>query len=162
MEVVIHDAQNVLQHPTRRYATRAADSITHVVVHHSVARADAPPIAIARYHVGHNGWPGAGYHYYVLGDGTIFRFWPDTTLSYHAGRANGYSIGICLAGVLTHCAPPETQLDALAGLVRYLATLHGIDRANVKGHREMPGATTVCPGHAWLTDWKARLLQKAF
>ena len=51
---------------------RSPDKITTLAIHHSAAAGDIPPQNIAAYHV-RKGWPGIGYHYYIIGDGTIYQ-----------------------------------------------------------------------------------------
>ncbi|HWO20106.1 MAG TPA: N-acetylmuramoyl-L-alanine amidase [Kofleriaceae bacterium] len=103
---------------------------------------------IQSYHMDVKGWCDIGYHYLVSRDGRVWEGRPDTQLGSHAGGANTGNIGISIMG--QHEATPVTQaqVDVIAGLVRGLATAHGVpmDRTRIKGHREYK--STSCPGDA--------------
>ena len=169
------------KHPTLPpYQNRTA-RIARVVVHHT----DTPPNftvrQIADYHV--NGerrdaqgnlvkaqWPGIGYHYVILPDGTINQTNRPETRSYHAGNANNDSIGVSLIGrfmrrnwngtpiPVDQQLPAPPQLDALARLVAWLMKEHGITAVTkIVGHKEV--SDTSCPGDQWLdgANWKQLL-----
>lgn len=148
-ELVIHDIVNDLtKHATLKYTTRKLTDISTITIHHTVS--NTTPEVIARYHVGTRGWPGIGYHFIVMGDGTIYQVNYLETKSYHAGTdapgdENLYSVGVALMGDFTNAPPPEAQLVAAANLVAYLKDMLGVDI--VKGHKDMPGAETQCPGN---------------
>jgi hypothetical protein len=103
---------------------------------------------IQSYHMDVKGWCDIGYHYLVSRDGRIWDGRPDTKLGAHAGGANTGNLGISVMG--SHDSTPitQTQLNSIAGLVKALATIHGvtISRSTIKGHREY--TSTSCPGNA--------------
>ncbi len=147
-------------HATARYDKRTTAAITTVAIHHSAAAGDIPPQNIAAYHV-RKGWPGIGYHFYITGDGTIYQCNTLETISYHAGYANTYSVGICLAGsFMGGTQPPEKQFAAAADLVAYLSRKLNIQSQNIKGHKELPETATACPGSDWIegVKWKDRFV----
>lgn len=172
------------RHPTLpAYQNRTA-RITRIVVHHT----DTPPNftvrQIADYHV--NGerrdaqgnlvkaqWPGIGYHYVLLPDGTINETQRPETRSYHAGNANNDSLGVSLIGRFMRRnwngtpipadqqLPTPQQMESLARLLAWLMTEHGISNiARIVGHKEV--SDTSCPGDQWLegANWKQLLHQK--
>lgn len=146
-------------HPTERYAKRS-QPVTNVVIHHSVTRSDAPATNIARFHVNSRGWPGIGYHYIIDGKGNIQRTNTEDTVSYHAGKANPYSIGVCLLGTFTDGRLPlKAQMQAAAFLCADILTRYGLTVDAIIGHKEAPGASTMCPGDQWTTgaNWKRAL-----
>ncbi len=148
------------KHPTDRYATRTLDKITALAIHHSAAAGDIPPQNVAAYHVRRD-WPGMGYHFYIMGDGTIYQCNNLESISYHSGYANTYSVGICLAGrFMDGALPPDKQLAAATQLVAYLSKKLNVKLENVKGHKELPQTQTACPGADWITGqrWKDRFL----
>ena len=64
-------------------------------------------------------------------------------------KANGMNesgIGIALVGNFTQDCPTPAQLDSLAYLLQTLCTYYKIPACNVKGHRDVDGANTQCPG----------------
>jgi N-acetyl-anhydromuramyl-L-alanine amidase AmpD len=94
-------------------------------------------------------------HYVIGRDGEIVQMVAHNDVAWHAGPANGDSIGI------EHCAntrgldPTEPQYAASAQLVRWLCETYAIpiDRVHVLGHREAdPRTSHVCPSDRWLWD----------
>lgn len=110
---------------------------------------------MAYYHVNSRGWPGIGYHYVVMDDGTIYLTNYHTTKSYHAGNYNNpgdenYSrLGICMSGNFQETTPSQAQLDAVRSLTRWLfSELPNVTGGDdVERHRDVPGAQTACPGN---------------
>lgn len=136
-------------HPTKVYGTRSTSIITALTIHHTVGV--STPANIAHYHIQTNKWPGIGYHYVIMSDGTIYQTNNLRTISFHAGSSNApgdensWSVGIALMGNFTDSPPPGIQQDAARGLVLYLKeTLPNV--AHVIRHKDMPGAQTACPG----------------
>jgi len=158
-EIEIIDIVDELpKHATLKYVTRPLSGVTHITIHHTVSPPDRSIESIAAYHVDGNGWPGIGYHFVIKADGRIFQTNYLTTKSYHAGSAaapgdeNAYSVGIALQGDFTNNPPPQAQLDAAKNLVSYLRS-EIPSAVNTLGHRQMPGASTQCPGNtfnSWL------------
>jgi cell division protein FtsB len=150
------------QHATNRYDTRALTAITTLAIHHSAASGEIPPQNVAAYHV-RKDWPGIGYHFYIMSDGTIYQCNRLETISYHVGYGNNYCVGICLAGrFMDGATPPEPQFAAAAHLVAYLSQKLNVRLENVKGHKELPETGTACPGSDWIEGkrWKDRFLQQ--
>ena len=129
-------------------------TVTRMAIHHTETPTNdsmSPPARLRQiqsYHMDVKGWCDIGYHYLVSRDGRVWEGRPDTQLGSHAGGANTGNIGISIMG--SHDATPVTQaqVDVIAGLVRGLATAHGVpmDRTRIKGHREYK--STSCPGDA--------------
>jgi V8-like Glu-specific endopeptidase len=104
-------------------------------------------------------------HYVVGQDGTIVQMVKENDVAWHAGSANGDSIGI------EHCAntrglmPSEAEYCASAALVSSLCDKYGIDKkrilrgewadgvTGIQGHRDADPKTghQGCPDKAW--DW---------
>lgn len=145
------------KHATLKYATRPLDGISILTIHHTVSPPDRSIESIAAYHVNSNGWPGIGYHFVIKDDGRIFQVNRLETKSYHAGSTaapgdeNAVSVGIALQGDFTNAPPPQAQQDAARALVADLSGLLPSVTA-VWGHRQMPGASTQCPGNTF-GDW---------
>lgn len=143
-------------HPTLTYTTRPLSAITTLTIHHSVSGGGSNPLAevksIAQYHVNTRGWPGIGYHFCIGANGAIYQVNRLTTKSFHAGSYNApgdenyWSAGICLLGNFTDNQPSQAQLDAARSLVAYLKSQLDTVTA-VTRHRDMPGASTQCPGN---------------
>jgi len=138
--------------------------VTAIVIHYSATpiersytAADIDAMHRAR------GFNEIGYHYFIRRDGTVEtgrdlsqpgRF----EVGAHSQGENSSSIGICYEGGVRAAAPntgfdsrtPE-QTAAMIRLIREL--LQRFPGAIVRGHREMPGAATQCPGFNASTWW---------
>lgn len=150
------------------YGVRAGglDAVRRVVIHHSDAPVTVGPWQIAEYHSAPEpagkGWPGHGYHADVAVDGRVWHCQDWDRHSYHAGPANGDSIGVCLLGsFMGGSEPPESQLEATRNLIDHLEQVVGRE-LEVVGHREVMDDRE-CPGDTFLGPggWKERLLGEA-
>lgn len=144
------------RHATKRYSQFAKKPDTIVIHHSASARDTTTPTTIARYHVNTHGWPGAGYHLIITGDGKAYLSNTLTTQSNHVGNHNGHCVGVCFTGMFTPGAdtPSDAQLATGRRVLAWLYQQMGLAAANVTGHRDLPGAATKCPGSDW---WKQML-----
>lgn len=90
---------------------------------------------------------------------------PDNSAGLEFGQYwNNHFLAICLAGWFTenrtyvdaagraqpipnlHTRPSEAQFNALVGLIQQLRQKYNIPVENVRGHRELAGNSTICPG----------------
>lgn len=142
--LIIKDVRNQLpKHKLKIYKKRKISQIKYIAVHHS-ATTSGDAFSFARYHVDYRNWPGIGYHYVILPDGTIQWTNDLTTISYHVGIQNTFAVGVCLVGDFSKGQPTEQQKISLKSLCRMLFGLLNLNINNVKGHRELtPG--TLCP-----------------
>ncbi|MBW8851355.1 MAG: N-acetylmuramoyl-L-alanine amidase [Xanthomonadales bacterium] len=94
-------------------------------------------------------------HYVIGQDGTIVQMVAHNDVAWHAGAANGTSIGIEHVANTRGLAPTAAQMCASAALVTWLCDTYGIpaDRQHILGHAEADGRTThtACPNAVW--DW---------
>lgn len=155
---VVDVVDTLPSHKTKRYRERPLSDISMVVVHHS-ATSSGSPEAFARYHVESNQWPGIGYHYVIARDGMVYKTNAASIVSYHAGNANGRSLGVCLVGNFDQETPGEAQIEALVELLKGLMQAFGISADRVVGHREVPGTRKSCPGRNISMDALRRQLQ---
>lgn len=119
---------------------------THIVVHHTGAE-ERDAAQVKRYHLS-LGWRDVGYNYIIERDGRVVRGRSLNIPGAHCrnGGMNRAGIGIALIGNL-HKHPPVTdQYRSLLKLLRELMQAYGIPAQRVLGHREVPGAATICPG----------------
>ena len=143
-------------HLTEKYDTRPLGQIRQIIIHHTAVKDKATPQAIAKGHVFKNQWPGIGYHYYILRDGTVYQCNALTTVSYHAGTANARSIGVCLDGsFMTGRVPPGVQLQATRQLIKSLLVSLGLPADAVIAHKDV--MSTACPGSTW-AQWKTKIM----
>lgn len=111
-----------------------------IILHHS-ASSVASAEDIHRWHLG-NGWEGAGYHFLVRKDGSVYRLRPENKIGAHASGSNFNSIGICFEGNFEIEEMPEIQVQSGKELVAYLKNKYRINK--VQGHRDVNN--TSCPG----------------
>lgn len=117
-----------------------------VILHHAEA-SNCTAEDIHRWHL-NRGWSGAGYHFLVRKDGTIYRLRPEDTVGAHAYGSNYDSIGICFEGKYMEEDMPEAQIKAGQELVAYLKNKYGI--TTVQRHKDV--CATSCPGDRFPFD----------
>lgn len=136
------DVRNQLtRHPTRNYGSHRLEAISYITVHHS-ATSSGNAQSFANYHVNYNNWPGIGYHFVILRDGTIQWTNSLTTTSYHTGGRNTGNIGICLVGSGQFT---DVQMERLITLIQHLRMDVSVLVRRVLGHNEHPDQSTACP-----------------
>lgn len=128
------------------------------VIHHTVGwnyskSNQDNAVIIALSHIG-RGWVSAGYHFLIAPDGEIMKLNRINEISYHAAGSNDVSVGIALGGDFRNVPPSEPQIFSAASLVSWLRFLPL--RQVVFGHKQTPGASTVCPGYE-IDDWMKRI-----
>lgn len=123
------------------YKKRRLTDITGIVIHHSASDVGGPR-EFANWHI-KRGWPGIGYHFVILPDGTVNQTNDLDTISYHVADHNTANIGICMVGNLSHHPATTQQMTSLKGLIAHLKKELGKDLI-VKGHRDYN--PTECPG----------------
>ncbi len=145
------------KHPSQRYQTRPVSKVSSLVLHHSAVPASVGAERIAKYQVEKQGWPGAGFHYFVYDDGRIEQTQPLEVIAYHAGDANPTSVGICLAGNFTQQPPAEAQLLATSQLTAWLLQKLNLPIEAIHSHKDY--VATACPGDQWDAgaQWGERL-----
>lgn len=129
-------------HPQKRYQERPLNSIYYIAIHHSLTDnipGGSDVEAFARYHVETNDWPGIGYHYVIDADGTVYKCNSATTKSYHVGKHNRFSLGVCLVGDFSNYPPTDIQYQATKELIQQLINAYGVTVDNVLGHSEFEG-----------------------
>lgn len=116
-------------------------SVTDMVVLHHAAAKTCSAQDIHSWHKA-NGWSGAGYHFLVRKDGTIYRLRPEWAVGAHAVGANYRSIGICAEGDFNSEQMNGKQVRAIASLVNYICKKYPIYQ--VLRHKQV--SSTDCPG----------------
>ncbi len=110
------------------------------ILHHS-AGSKASAEDIHRWHLA-NGWAGAGYHFLVRKDGSVYRLRPEWAVGAHASGSNSDSIGICFEGNFMTESMPTAQKQAGKELVAWVKKKYGFTK--VQAHRDVQA--TGCPG----------------
>ena len=166
-------------------------------VHHTVSSNDYTPeespgivLGIARYHRDSNGWNDIGYNFLVDQYGQVFEGRAggvdQPVIGAQAQGYNSVSTGIACIGTFTAVPQSEAGLEALARLIGWKLSLHGVPTEGtvivtsrggasnrypsgtpvtlerIPGHRD--GDSTSCPGealYAQLPDLRARATRYA-
>lgn len=115
-------------------------STKRAILHHAEA-SKCTAEDIHRWHL-QNGWSGAGYHFLVRKDGSVYRLRPEWAVGSHAKGSNSDSIGICFEGSYMTETMPQAQINAGRELVSYLKGKYGFSK--VQAHRDV--CQTNCPG----------------
>jgi len=138
--------------------------IDTIVVHHSASPKKKTTLEqIRRWHL-ERGWRDVGYHYFLEWNERNHRYtWrtgrPIDEAGAHCRGSNARSIGVCLAGNYMTENLDADQLRALSYMLALLCQGHGLDPdAAVKFHREMPRASTACPGKD-VMDWWGEIIR---
>ena len=128
-----------ITHPKPRSATRG------IVVHHTAA---PPSQSVEDIHAYHQeiGWIGIGYSLVQTADGVWREGRGIDTEGAHAKGYNRDTIGICLTGNFETRPVPDDRWLSLVSMCAALCRRYGLSAADVRGHRELPGAATLCPG----------------
>ncbi len=137
--------------------------VKYLAIHHSASPDNQTPVEIANYHINNNGWGGIGYHFVIAKDGTVYYVGDISTARANVANLNEQVIGICLVGNFTSGqVPSQEQLDSAHQLCDFFIN-HFSDLSNVsswdavKGHKELPGQATTCPGDNW-PAWKMQIV----
>ena len=130
--------------------TMPAASVRYLIIHCSATRCDRdyPVSQLRRDHLA-RGFLDIGYHLYIRKDGTVTQHRRYNEVGAHCRPFNRCSIGICYEGGLDESGRPKDTrtLAQRSALVRLLKALkQQFPQALIRGHNEMPGATTKsCP-----------------
>jgi len=119
--------------------------INHIVIHHSASPLSTTIADINEWHRS-RGWSGVGYHFVCESSGEMKLSRSIGKVGAHVKGSNRNSIGICLVGDNTQPEQRwrEIQIETLKNWISVLTVI--FPEAHVCGHRDMPNATTECPG----------------
>lgn len=131
---------NIIETNLKFGAMTNRKSTSRIILHHAEA-SHCTAADIHRWHL-NNGWAGAGYHFLVRKDGSIYRLRPENKVGSHAKGANSNSIGICFEGAYMTETMPQAQINAGKELVAHLKSKYGISK--VQRHSDV--YPTSCPG----------------
>lgn len=93
------------------------------------------------------GFGDIGYHYIIDREGVVWQGRDVTRWQgAHVSKCNEHNVGVMCMGNFVLQSPSDAQVAALNRTVAQLRARYGIPAANVRTHREWPGARTACPG----------------
>jgi len=149
---------HLLRHTTDRYPARNLSQVKYIVIGHSAVSGSVTAQRIADFHVNHLGWPGIGYHYYIDGQGDIFKTNPLRVACSHLGASDPLVVSICVGGNFTEEIPTPRQLSQTGHLVAWLLQELDLTPQAVVGKSRF--ADTQSPGRQWLQGqrWRDLLL----
>lgn len=136
-----------------------------IVIHHSVSSRDKTTIPqINEWHKARDFTLSSmgyyiGYHYVIMGDGTVTQVRKDDQLGCHVLGKNLGKIGICLTGNFMADEPSRQQIESLENLCDTLKERYQI--SEVYAHREF--SKTECCGDnlfKWILESRISWLQK--
>jgi len=150
---------------------RPDSDVQYIVVHYSATPVESDFTAddIDRMHRA-RGFYKIGYHKFICKDGTVedgrdLSKRGQFEQGAHVKGHNHHSIGICFEGGV-HRSNPNKGMDTrtpeqIAAMVKLIdALLKRYPRAQVVGHRDMPGAATQCPGFNAGVWWDEVIAQR--
>lgn len=148
---VINLVMQLPKHPTQSYGKRDLRLIEFHAIHHTATQRNITPEQVANYHIS-LGWPGIGYTFFIASDGTIYQTNELNTMSYATRNENHRVISTVLAGNFVDGELPTPAQLQSARWLHHLYLRQAIGRKlSLKGHKEIPGQQTSCPGTDW--DW---------
>lgn len=117
-----------------------------IIIHHTGAW-EKNPQQVKDYHLS-LGWRDVGYNYLVdyAGQVHVGRSLDIGGAHCRAGDMNRRGIGVALLGNFEEKPPTKNQVNSLYALCAALCTEKQIHPDKILGHREVPGAATLCPG----------------
>jgi len=132
-----------------------SDRWEYIIIHHS-ATDQGDALSLNKIHLNRGFWKGLGYNF-TIDNGTCGKAdgqievsprWIKQEEGAHcrAFNMNHVGIGICLVGNFSIEKVSGAQMDSLVYLVDALREYYNIPLANIKGHGQVPGAKTECPG----------------
>ena len=122
------------------HTTRTLNAIDRIILHHSASNV-ASAEQIHQWHLS-RGYAGAGYHFLVRKDGSVYTLRPVNWVGAHCQGYNTCSIGICAEGNFEEETMNEVQKNAIIELVNYLKAIYRINK--VTKHNDY--GSTACPG----------------
>ncbi len=137
----------------------------YIIIHHSATDV-GNALVFDKAHSSRGFTRGLGYHF-VVDNGTKYKKdgqieesprWIKQQDGAHC-RANGMNhkgIGICLVGNFNTARVTEKQMGSLVYLVNRLRDYYDIPLSHIKGHGQVKGASTDCPGKKfpWAAFWR--------
>lgn len=117
---------------------------TTYVLHHTAGAPNWTGGDVWRYHVQTRGWDTDGYHVLISPNGRAELLIPPSMMSYGAGSANPWTIHVSCHGNYVSQQPTAAMLATIYQVFRALDVCYGDH--GWRGHKELPGAATACPG----------------
>lgn len=140
-DIIINDVSAAFTTNKIRPTTEA------VVIHHTAGTLHDNINGIAKIHFGEHKWSTIGYHFFIDGNGVIYKLKPDNEIAPHSYHYNENSVAICLAGNFNEYEPTRAQWEAVKKLTRQILTKYNLTPFDVYKHGELDGNKTECCGN---------------
>ncbi len=146
--------------------TRPLAQVKYLAIHHTAGPDTQTPQQIANFHVNSNGWGGIGYHFLIGKDGMVYYVGDISTARANVANLNEQVLGICLIGsFINGKQPTPQQIDSTRKLCdffinHYPALVNVQSWDAMRGHKDLPGQSTACPGDNW-PQWRSEIITKA-
>lgn len=142
---------------------RNLSQVNYLAIHHTGGADTQTPQEIAEIHVTKNGWGGIGYHFLISKNGEVFYVGDISTARANVANLNEQVLGIGLIGNFVQgLTPSPQQLDSAHKLCEFLINFELLPNITawdkVRGHKELPGQTTSCPGDNW-EAWRIQIVE---
>ncbi len=120
-----------------------------LVIHHTDSAMDTTVEEIREWHRA-RGFADIGYHWVIRFDPaagwTVEPGRPAAYQGAHVKSHNDHTIGVVVCGNYSRLVPPPEVYEFVATVVAGLLRKYALHPNDVRGHREMYGARTECPG----------------
>jgi N-acetylmuramoyl-L-alanine amidase len=116
------------------------------VCHHSAGPANQSIQAIHDWHRHTLKWAGVGYNLLQTPDGRWHEGRGLDAVGSHAVSYNQSTVGLCLIGNFEDHPVPPARYDSLVEMCAFLLLRYDLAPVDIRGHKELPGARTLCPG----------------
>ena len=153
-------------HPKVISPKRRLEQINSICIHHTSVPGIVGPEQIAQsllldQSTGDSPLHGLPYHFFVHPDGQIDQCVSLEEVCQGTENENDFAISVALAGKFTDTVnPTPDQLRSAATLISWLMREHFLNIEDIKGHKDIDGEETECPGEEWTQGraWKESLL----
>ena len=153
-------------HPKVISPKRRLEQINSICIHHTSVPGIVGPEQIAQsllldQSAGDSPLHGLPYHFFVHPDGQIDQCVSLEEVCQGTENENDFAISVALAGKFTDTVnPTPDQLRSAATLISWLMREHFLNIEDIKGHKDIDGEETECPGEEWTQGraWKESLL----
>ena len=162
---IVDKVGSLPHHPNMHQPRRELEAIRMICLHHSDAPGHVGPERLAQSLVldqndSDEPQTGLPYHYFVHPDGQIDQCRDLRDVCMSLSENNEGVVSVCLAGKFTQAQnPTQDQLEQTAQLLAWLVPSHFLASQDIRAHRDVDPAETVCPGEEWDRgrNWKATL-----
>jgi hypothetical protein len=138
--------------PATSVSPQKPGGVHTIVVHHTVGGRPLTVVgakrelqSMQRHHMRSQGWSDIGYNFIIDGFGRVWEGRGAYRVGAHTLGRNTGTIGVAFMGNYEKVELSDRQIAAFNNLLERLK-LFGVRASRVRGHKQMPGQATACPG----------------